>query len=349
LSGLVEAQARTGSSLEFVENVKIDLFPDEVYVFTPRGDILPLPRGATVLDFAYAVHTSVGDHAVTARVDRRLAALRSKLDNGQTVEVITAPSAQPHPGWLEFVATSRARTAIRNHLKRLQHEDAVELGHRMLDHALAVRGASIEAVPGDRLEQYLAELRFRRLEDLLADIALGNRVAEQVAAQLLAGTNLADAAVTHPVAEGERILITGRERGVISFGQCCHPIPGDEIMGYLSAGKGVVVHQTVCRNVPEYRKSPERLVAIAWDRKVEGDYRVQLRIVVMNKPGVLARVAAAIAAAESNIAHVEYTERDLEAAVLLFTIEVRDRRHLAQVIRTVRRTGVVHSVQRAIG
>jgi guanosine-3',5'-bis(diphosphate) 3'-pyrophosphohydrolase len=350
LAGLVEAQARTGSSAEFVENVKVDLFPDEVYVFTPRGDILPLPRGATVLDFAYAVHTSVGDHAVTARVDKKLSALRSKLDNGQTVEIVTAPSAQPHPGWLEFVATSRARTAIRNHLKRLQHEDAVELGHRMLDRALAARGGSIELIPAARLEQYLGELRFKRLEDLLSDIALGNRVAEQVAAQLLSSENIdADSPVAHPVAVGERILITGRERGVISFGQCCHPIPGDDIMGYLSAGKGVVVHQVVCRNMPEYRKAPERLVAIAWDRKVEGDFRVQLRIVVMNKPGVLAGVAAAIAAAESNIAHVEYTERDLEAAVLLFTIEVRDRRHLASVIRSVRHTEVVHSVQRAIG
>jgi guanosine-3',5'-bis(diphosphate) 3'-pyrophosphohydrolase len=349
LNSLIEAQARTGSSIEFVENVKVDLFPDEVYVFTPRGDILSLPRGATALDFAYAVHTQLGDHAVTARVDKKLAALRTRLENGQTVEVVTAPSAQPHPGWLDYAVTSKARTAIRNHLKRLQHEDAVELGHRMLDRALSARGSSLETLPADRLDQYLAELRFKRLEELLADIALGNRVADQVAAGLLTGEGDGEQAPAAGIGSSERILISGRERGIVSFGNCCHPIPGDEIIGYLSAGKGVVVHQLACPNLTEYRKTPERLIAIAWDRQVEGDYRVMLRIVVMNKPGVLASVAAAIADAESNIAHVEYADRDLQAAVLLFTIEVRDRRHLAHVIRAVRRSDVVHSVQRVVG
>ena len=347
LSGLVEAQAETRSSAEFVENVKIDLFPDEVYVFSPKGDILALPRGATVLDFAYAVHTDVGDHAVTARVDKKLTALRRKLENGQTVEIVTAPSAQPHAGWLEFAGTSKARTAIRQHLKRLQHEDAVDLGHRMLDRALVVRGGSLDEIESDTLEQYLVDARFKRLEELLSDIALGNRMADHVAAQLLSVG--ADAGTVEPSAPAaERILITGRERGIISFGNCCNPIPGDDIIGYLSAGKGVVVHQTICRNLGEYRKTPERLVPIAWDRYVEGDYRVVLRIVVMNKPGVLANVAAAVAAADSNIAHVEYAERDLEAAVLLFTIEVRNRRHLAAVIRSIRHSEVVHSVQRTI-
>jgi guanosine-3',5'-bis(diphosphate) 3'-pyrophosphohydrolase len=347
LSSLLEAQARTGSSIEFVENVKVDLFPDEVYVFTPRGDILSLPRGSTALDFAYAVHTQLGDRAVTARVDKKLAALRTRLESGQAIEIVTAPSAQPHPGWLEFAVTSKARTAIRNHLKRLHHEDAVELGHRMLDRALSQRGSSLETLPVDRLEHYLAELKFKRLEELLSDIALGNRVAEHVAARLTSDDNGDSTPAT--AGNSERILITGRERGVISFGNCCHPIPGDDIIGYLSAGKGVVVHQTACHNLAEYRKTPERIVAIDWDRQIEGDFRVVLRIVVMNKPGVLANVAAAIAEAESNIAHVEYSERDLEAAVLLFTIEVRDRRHLAHVIRYVRRSDVVHSVQRVVG
>ncbi len=347
LSGLVEAQAETRSSAEFVENVKIDLFPDEVYVFSPKGDILALPRGATVLDFAYAVHTDVGDHAVTARVDKKLTALRHKLENGQTVEIVTAPSAQPHAGWLEFAGTSKARTAIRQHLKRLQHEDAVDLGHRMLDRALVARGGSLDEIESDTLEQYLVDARFKRLEELLSDIALGNRMADHVAAQLLS-VGAEGGAVEPSIPAAERILITGRERGIISFGNCCNPIPGDDIIGYLSAGKGVVVHQTICRNMGEYRKTPERLVPIAWDRYVEGDYRVVLRIVVMNKPGVLANVAAAIAAADSNIAHVEYAERDLEAAVLLFTIEVHDRRHLAAVIRSIRHSEVVHSVQRTI-
>ena len=300
-----------------------------------------------MLDFAYAVHTDVGDHAVAARIDKKLAALRTRLDSGQTVEIVTAPSAQPHPAWLEFASTSKARTAIRNHLKRLQYEDAVQLGHRMLDRALAVRGSSLEDLPPQSLQRYLQEARFKRLEDLLSDIAMGNRMAGQVVGQLLAGSG-DGAPLPAPAGDAgsERILISGRERGVFSFGNCCYPIPGDDIIGYLSAGKGVVVHQTSCRNLAEYRKTPERLVAIAWDRDVEGDYRVALRIVVMNKPGVLANVAAAIAGADSNIAHVEYAERDLETAALLFTIEVRDRRHLAAVIRRVRHSDVVHAVQR---
>ncbi|WP_290885516.1 bifunctional (p)ppGpp synthetase/guanosine-3',5'-bis(diphosphate) 3'-pyrophosphohydrolase [Arenimonas sp.] len=344
---LMDTQQSAGSSLEFLENVKVDLFPDEVYLFTPKGDILALPRNATALDFAYAVHTDVGNHAVAARVDKKLVPLRTKLSSGQSVEVITAPSATPGPQWLEFVVSSKARTAIRHFLKRLEHEDAVDLGHRMLDRALEALESSLDRVPADRIEHLLADLRYRRLEELLADIALGNRMPAQVARLMVHGQDVLplDGAVL-PTGTSERIMITGSERGVLSFAACCHPIPGDEIMGYLSAGKGVVVHRTDCPNVVEYRKFPERCVPMAWDRNVEGDYRVALRIEVENKPGVLAQVAAAVAESNSNIDAVEYRERDVAVSVMEFAIEVRNRKHLADVIRRIRRLGVVHGVQR---
>lgn len=349
LSSLADSQANTASSAEFIENVKIDLFPDEVYLFTPRGDILSLPRNATALDFAYAVHTDVGDHAVAARVDKKLLPLRTRLESGQLVEIITAPSAVPNPAWLESVVTGKARTAIRQYLKHLQHEDAVDFGHRMLDRALDALGSSLDAIPSKVLDRFLEASKFKRLEELLSDIALGNRMPHIVANQLMeARGRQKDGNGNAPQQPHvmEKIRITGAERGVLSFGNCCHPLPGDEIIGYLSSGKGIVVHRVECPNVVELRKSPERCVAIEWDRDVQGDYRAELRIEVINRPGVLATVAAAIAAADSNIENVEYVERDAAAATLLFTIEVKNRKHLADVIRRVRRTGVVSGAYR---
>jgi guanosine-3',5'-bis(diphosphate) 3'-pyrophosphohydrolase len=348
IANLIESQRATGSSLEFLENVKIDLFPDEVYLFTPKGDILALPRNSTPLDFAYAVHTDVGNHAVAARVDKKLVPLRTKLGSGQSVEIITAKSAAPKPQWLEFVVTGKARTAIRHQLKQLQHEDAVQLGHRMLDRALEDMDSSLDRVPQARLESFLSDHRYPRLEALLADIALGNRMPTQVA-QVLAHRLPDRRDPAEPIVgllQGEKILITGAERGVVAFANCCMPIPGDEVMGYHTAGRGIVVHRLDCANVAEYRKSPERWVAIGWDREVSGDFQVALRIEVENRPGVLAQVAAAIAQADSNIDAVEYLDRDRNIAVIRFGIEVSDRTHLAEVIRRVRRLTAVHGVQR---
>jgi guanosine-3',5'-bis(diphosphate) 3'-pyrophosphohydrolase len=252
----------------------------------------------------------------------------------------------PSPSWLEAVVTGKARTAIRQFLKHLQHEDAVDFGHRMLDRALDTRGASLDALPAAALEHYLEENKFKRLEELLAEIALGNRMPDQVAMQLLGAGARSSGKSSLPAHATEKIRITGAERGVLSFGNCCHPLPGDDIIGYLSSGKGIVVHRNECPNVAEFRKSPERCIEIEWDRDVQGDYKVELRIEVLNKPGVLATVAAAIAATDSNIENVEYTERDATAATLLFTIEVKNRKHLADVMRRVRRTGVVNGVYR---
>ncbi len=347
IANLLESQRATGSSLEFLENVKVDLFPDEVYLFSPKGDILSLPRNSTALDFAYTVHTDVGNTAVAARVDRKLVPLRTKLVSGQTVEIVTAKSSLPKPQWLEFVVTGKARTAIRAQLKQLEHEDAVTLGHRMLDRALEDLATSLDRLPQARLDAYLGELRYPRLEELLADIALGNRMPSQVAMALApdegAGTSAGGDTLPR---RGDRILISGHERGVISFANCCMPIPGDEIMGYHTAGKGIVVHRFDCPNVAEYRKSLDRWVAIGWDREVIGEYPVGLIIETENRPGSLAEVAAAIAKANSNIEGVEYLERDTNIAVIRFSIQVRNRQHLADVIRRTRRLAAVHGVQR---
>ncbi len=343
IAGLIATQAPEASSAEFLENVKVDLFPDEVYLFSPKGKIFALPRNATALDYAYFVHTDIGNHAVAARVESKLVPLRTRLNSGETVEVITAPSAQPHPQWLEWVVSARARVAIRNSLKHLQHEDAVELGHRMLDRALEAQGVSLDSIPLKTLDRYIAEAKFKRLEELLADIALGNRMPDQVATVLAKGSARTDKLARRAA---EKVLITGTERGVLSFGNCCNPVPGDEIFGYLSAGKGIVVHRLECPNAAEYRKTAERIVAMDWDPEVSGDYRVRLRIVVDNRPGVLAKIAASIAGAESNIENVEYQERDLNTSTLIFTIEVHSRKHLEDVMHRVRRASVVHAVHR---
>ncbi|WP_395769481.1 RelA/SpoT family protein [Arenimonas sp.] len=345
VNGLINSDDFALPSLEFLENVKIDLFPDEVYIFTPKGEILALPKNATPLDFAYAVHTDVGNHTVAARVDRRLVPIRTKLLSGQTVEIITAPSANPSPNWLEFVVTSKARTSIRHFLKRIEHEDAVNLGHRMLDRALELLETSLDNVSAPQLQQFLNENRYPRLEVLLADIALGNRMPDQVARALQPNQSslLGPDAL---IARQEEILINGSERGVLTFSTCCYPIPGDDIMGYLTAGKGVVVHRLDCPNIIDYRKHPERWVPIAWDRRVEGDFRVELRFETENKPGALAKIAAAVAECNSNIDSVNYKERDVRISVMVFCIEVKDRKHLAEIIRRTRRLNVVYSVER---
>ncbi len=343
VSTLADNQAATASSLEFIENVKVDLFPDEVYLFTPAGDIHALPKNATALDFAFAVHTDVGMHAVAARIDGKLSSLRAQPESGQSVEVITAPSATPNPQWLDFAVTGKARAAIRQYLKHLQHEDAIDFGHRMLESALDARGSSLDAIAPEALERFLADNNLRRLEDLLSDIALGNRMPDQTAARL---TSLAGNVPGTAQHRTEKILISGAERGILSFGNCCHPVPGDDIVGYLSPGRGIVVHRVECPNVVELARQPERRVEIGWDKQVQGDYRVELRVEVVNRPGVLATISAAIAEAASNIEDVKYMERGIQAATLMFAIEVKSRKHLADVMRRVRNTKVTNGVYR---
>ncbi len=344
LRRLLDIQTQAGNSQEFLESVKVELFPDEVYVFTPRGKIIRLPRNASVLDFAYAVHTDVGNHAVHAWVDKNLAPLRQRLNNGETVDIITANSAEPRPTWLDYVVTGKARTAIRHHLKQLKHEEAVQVGHRMLDRALVARSSSLDVITDSVIKDYLQELKFSRLEELLTDIALGNRMPSLVARHLL--NKSVDEDIVEP---GEALLLTGDEGHVVSYAKCCHPIPGDKIVGYLTAGKGIVVHRVSCHNLKELRKNPDRKITVAWDDDDHNTFSVEMRVEVHNQPGVLAQVASIISETGTNIEHVENIERDGKTSMLVITIAVTNRLHLARVMRRLRNKPVVISVHRSRG
>ena len=345
LMRVLDMQRQAGDSVEFLEHVKVDLFPDEIYVFTPRGEIKELPRNSTVLDFAYAVHTHVGNHAVHAWVDTELRPLHHPIHSGENIKIITTPSAEPRPSWLEFVVTSRARTAIRHYLKNLGHEEAVQVGHRLLDRALAGLGHSLEAIPEKRLEEYLDNAKLQRLEDLLADVALGNRMPGMVARQLVEEESESDGGEI----EADALMLTGARGNVVSYGNCCGPIPGDVITGYLSAGKGLVVHRRSCRNVKEFRKFPDRMIDVTWDPEEKGLFSVGIRVDVQNRPGALATVASEISEIDTNIEHVENRERDGVTSQLFFTLAVSGRKHLARVMRRVRRLPVVISVHRQAG
>jgi GTP pyrophosphokinase len=351
LKGLLEMQQNSGSSLEFLESVKVDLFPDEVYVFTPNGDIMKLPRGATVVDFAYAVHTDVGNHCVAAKIDHRLAPLSTPIGSGQTVEVITAPGARPHPSWLDFVATGRARSAIRNYLKKLQGVEAVELGRRMLDRSLSGLKTSLEEIPGERVEEVLAEMGYERIEELLEAIGLGNRMPSLVARTLVpdAPPSRLRRFIGMLKPEARPIAIKGTEGMVVSYAKCCHPLPGDPIIGFLTSGKGLVIHRERCRNVRVLQNRPDRQLVVQWAEEVAGEFQAKIRLRVKNERGVLAQLAATIADMGSNIEDVGFEDRDGTATTADFVISVRDRDHLARIMRRLRRIPVVMHITRVLG
>jgi guanosine-3',5'-bis(diphosphate) 3'-pyrophosphohydrolase len=342
LMRLVDVQRHTGDSLEFLDHAKSDLFPDEIFVFTPKGKIIDLRQNATALDFAYAIHTDVGNHAARALVDKLEVPLSTRLANGQMVRVFTDPGVQPKPEWLEFAATARARTAIRHYLKSLRQEDTVVLGLRLLEKALNARGSSIEAVPDEQWSRFLEENHLVRQEDLFHELALGSTLANIVAGKLAPDT-------THFPENrdgGEAITIAGSEGNALSFGACCLPVPGDKIMAYVSTDKGLVVHRVSCSNVREFRKHPDRCVDVIWAPITRGMFPVSVRIVTRNTPGVLANVSTSIGEAGSNIETVAQPEANPETATLLFNISVKDRDHVARVMRRLRRNSNVIRVQR---
>ncbi len=351
-SGRPEARARewlksvmdmtqAGSSLEFLENVKVDLFPDEVFVFSPQGDIFRLPRGATAVDFAYAVHSDVGNACVAAKIDRRMVPLRTPLASGQTIEVVIAKGAKPNPAWLNFVVTAKARANIRAFLKNLKREDAVALGKRLLERAFTQAGLNLRKIAPDLMQQALADFHLDKLEALYESVGLGQRPAPLVVRRFLP----ADAAA--PSASLGPLSIKGTEGMVVALAKCCHPIPGDEIMGYLSAGRGIVVHRANCRNLAEYRNQPDKWLEVEWAAGIERDFQVEVRVDVQNERGTLAGVAAVIAEMGSNIDQVSVNERDTQTSTLSFQFLVRDRDHLAKVMRRIRSMPPVMRVYRA--
>ena len=370
LKGLLEMQKYAGNSQEFLENVKIDLFPDEVYIFTPDGDILNILRGATVVDLAYAIHTDLGNTCVAAKIDRHLAPLRSTLSNGQTVEIITAPGARPNPVWLDFVITGKARSNIRHYLKQLKHEEALELGKRMLGKALAALSLEIRDIPQELLDALLKQLKLETLDELLADISLGKRVAALVARQLADIIEHREAAITGPKKRRKKsmlsrytpswlkggqaghttahpLAIRGTEGSVVTYAKCCRPIPGDSILGFVSAGRGIVIHTRSCKNVREFRNNPERWIDVQWEPDIKNTFSVDIRVDTANQRGVLATVASVIAEQGSNIENVSIDERDGLYSSMIFTISVRDRVHLAQIIRRVRAIDSVARIARS--
>ena len=342
LSGLVELQ-EDGSSEEFLESVKVDLYPDKVYVFTPKGKILRLPSGATVVDFAYAVHTDVGNRCVAAKVDRRLTPLRTVLRNGQTVEIITAKGAVPNPAWVSFVVTAKARSAIRHYLKSLRRSEAIALGQRLLTQSLTEFGLLLESVPAATREVMLGELGMKDLDELYEKIGLGERLAPLVARRLLpAGTPEQGAAMAAPLA------IAGTEGLLVTYARCCFPLPNDPVFAFLSAGRGVVIHRDRCVNVEDYRKHPEKWLPVSWQSAPERLFNSEIRVDVVNRTGVLAGVAAAIASADTNIHHVSIEEQEGDASILTFELKVHDRKQLARVMRVIRRLPDVTRVSRTI-
>ncbi|MBI3344223.1 MAG: bifunctional GTP diphosphokinase/guanosine-3',5'-bis pyrophosphate 3'-pyrophosphohydrolase [Gammaproteobacteria bacterium] len=350
LRGLLEMQMNAGNSLEFLENVKIDLFPDEVYVFTPKGEIMQLPRGATVVDFAYAVHTDVGNTCVAAKIDRRLAPLSTTLANGQSVEVITSKHARPNPAWLNFVATAKARATIRHFLKNLKRDESIELGRRLLNMELGIYELSLDKLTSARIKEVLKQYKLKTLDDLLEDIGLGNRMAQLVARSLSPEAEPPGKADKKARRPGARpLVIKGTEGMVVTFAKCCWPIPGDPILGFVSAGRGIVIHTKSCKNVSEYRKHPEKWLDVQWAEKIEGEFPVEIRVEVANQRGVLATVAASIAKLGANIENVSIEEHDGMYTAITFTLAVHDRLHLARIMRRLRALPVVVRISRVKG
>ncbi|WP_018872315.1 bifunctional GTP diphosphokinase/guanosine-3',5'-bis pyrophosphate 3'-pyrophosphohydrolase [Thioalkalivibrio sp. ALJ16] len=345
LKDVLEIQNSVGNSIEFLENVKVDLFPDEVYTFTPGGDILVLPRDATPIDFAYAVHSDVGNRCVAAKIDRQLAPLSTRLQSGQTVEIVTSPGARPNPAWLSFVVTGKARTGIRHCLKSMQSEEARTLGERLLDKALESLDARLSQISPARLDQMLDAMQLEDLDALLIDIGLGNRMASLVARQMVGkeGPETAEPTAT-------TLAVKGTEGLVLSYARCCHPIPGDPVIGQLSAGRGLVVHRESCRNVlHDSRERADRTIALEWSHEPQLQFTAAVRTRTANRRGALADMAAVIADHGSNIEHISFNEQDGHSTAMTFLLTVRDRQHLAQIMRGLRRLPDVLRISRQRG
>jgi len=330
VKGVLELQERAGNSLEFIESVKIDLFPDEVYVFTPKGSIMELPKGSTAVDFAYAVHTDVGNTCIACRVNRRLAPLSQALESGSTVEIVTAPGARPNPAWLNFVVTGKARTHIRHALKLQRRSESINLGERLLNKVLTGFETSLESISPERIKAVLNEYQMEVIEDLLEDIGLGNRMAYVIARRLLASDGEQAPSAEKPLA------IRGTEGLVLNYAKCCTPIPGDPIVGHLSAGKGMVVHLDTCRNIAEIRHNPDKCIQLSWSKDVTGEFNVELRVELEHQRGLIALLAGSVNAADGNIEKIGMDERDGRISVVQLVVSVHDRVHLARVIRKLR-------------
>lgn len=340
IARILEIQKHTGNSIEFVENVKMDLFREEVYVFTPKGEIIELPQGSTPVDFAYAVHTAVGNACVACRINDRPAPLSQTLQSGQKIKIITSDTTQPNPNWLNFVVSAKARASIRHYLKHQRHMESVELGRRMLGRALANINLHLDTLPAKDYTQLLEANKCDSLEDLYESIGLGKRVANAVAHSLQPdrdklGTGAAP------------ISIDCADGLLIHFARCCRPIPGDAIVGHVSAGKGLVVHRETCKNITDLRSKRENITDVNWAQKVAGEFLTDIRVEVESERGIVATLATRIAETRAGIEGINVNERDAQHSVITLTIAVKHRVQLAQVMRRVRTLRAVSKVYRA--
>ena len=330
---LLDLQQNTGDSLEFIEDVKIDLFPDEVYVFTPKGHIMELSKGATPVDFAYAVHSDIGNSCVAAKVNRRLVPLSIPLTNGQTVEIITASHAQPNPSWLNFVVTGKARSNIRNVLKTQKRTESVMMGERFLEQAFTELSRDYKAVPSESMEALLEDLNYKTREDLLYAVGVGEQMPMVIAKRLV----LTQEGNILEVSEGgSPLAIKGTEGMVVQFAECCQPIPGDNILGVFQQGHGILVHVSDCDVVNQGRTSPDQVVSMRWDDQVQGEFWVDITVEVANERGMMGILATAISEADSNISNINVDPRDGRHNTVTFSISVQGRDHLARVMRRLR-------------
>ena len=342
VQGLLEMQQRAGDSLEFIENVKIDLFPDEVYVFTPRGDILELPKGSCAVDFAYAVHSDIGNQCVAARVSNQLVPLSEPLESGATVEIVTSPTGRPSPSWLNWVVTARARTHIRHFLKDQREEDSLALGRSLLDRALMAHDLRLSAIDENTMQAALKALGKNDVNSLLIDVALGNTLPHIAVAQL---TQTSGESVV--AGEGATLGIRGTEGMSVTYAKCCCPLPGDPIQGYLSQEKGLMVHRESCRNLVEHRDQPDRLISLHWDDVVERTYPVGLRVQVENRRGMIAVLATRLSAMGLNIERIATQNKDVEFTFVDLELQVTSRTHLAHAMKRLRSVDGVLKVVRA--
>ncbi len=347
LKGVLEMQRNAGSSLEFIENVKIDLFPDEIYVFSPKGHIFQLPKGATAVDFAYAIHTDVGNACVACRIDKRLASLSQPLQSGQTIEIVTAAGARPNVSWLNFVITGKARSNIRLLLKNQQHSESIALGQRLLNNALMSFNASLGSIAQQTIEQRIAQLEVESMEALLEEIGLGKRMA-YVTARLFAEPYTGaeqKSRLESPQPEAP-LSIQGTEGMVISFARCCYPIPGDPVVGRVSSGRGIVIHTDSCNNIADIRYNPEKILEVVWDKDVRGEFTVGLQVELEPQRGMIALIATSVTDMEGNIESINLEAKDASCSQVQLLVSVRDRLHLATVIKRLRRIKGIHSITR---
>lgn len=341
VKGLLDIQKNTGSSLEFIENVKFDLYSNEVYVFTPQGRILALPEGASAIDFAYAVHTDIGNSCVASKIDRVLQPLSTRLSSGQTVEIITDKNATPNPSWMSFAVTGKARSNIRHWLKTQKRSAAIELGSRFLENALSDAGRHLSDINAKTLQAVLAKHGMKTVEDLFESIGMGRLVAPLIAEQILA--DISDDEIT-----SSAYAISGTEGLAVTYASCCHPIPGDPIVGVLKVGEGIFVHHESCERLNTNGNLGRRVVHLTWQEGLDAEFAAHLRVDVLNGRGVLATLAGAIAESDANIQNVTVDKRDSHHNSISFLVMVKNRTHLARIMRRMRRLSSVTKLTRVI-